>query len=111
MAKNKTATKSKAMTKSAVFQAIADKTGLTRKQVGSVFEELAKLIKTSLKKDKDAFTVPGLLKLRLRRRPAVKGGQVKPNPFKPGETIVTKDQPAKNVVKALPLKNLKDMVQ
>jgi hypothetical protein len=36
---------------------------------------------------------------------------MKPNPFKPGEMIVTKDKPASNQIKAFALKGLKDMVQ
>ena len=44
-------------------------------------------------------------------QPAVKGGKEVPNPFKRGEMMITKSKPARNVVKALPLKNLKDMVK
>ena len=108
MGKNKT---SKGMTKSAIYQELADKSGATRKQVSAVFDSLNSLIKRNLKKDGDIFTIPGLLRLRLRRKAAVKGGQMKPNPFKPGEMITTKDRPAKNVVKAYPVKALKEELQ
>jgi nucleoid DNA-binding protein len=107
MAENKV----KSMTKSAVYQEVAGATNLSRKQVAEVFDALAQLIKRELgKKGPGAFTVPGLLKLKLRKRPATKAG-TRPNPFKPGEMMAVKARPASNVVKALPLKSLKEMVK
>jgi hypothetical protein len=41
-------------------------------------------------------------------KPAVKGGQKKPNPFKPGEMYITKNKPAVNRAKALAMKVIKD---
>lgn len=110
MAKMKTG-KSKGMTKSAIYQELADKSGATRKQVASVFESLNAMIARSLKKDGDVFTIPGLLRLKLSRKKAVKGGKQVPNPFRPGEMMVTKDKPAKNVVKVRALKSLNESVQ
>jgi nucleoid DNA-binding protein len=102
----------KSRTKSEMLQDLATKTGLNRKQVAAVFDELAKIINDDLgKKGPGVFTLPGLLKLKVIRKPAVKGGKEVPNPFKPGEMMITKSKPARNVVKALPLKSLKDMVQ
>ena len=109
MAKSKSA--GKGLTKSAIQQELAEKAGITRKQVQTVFEGLEAIIKRQLKKDGDVFAMPGMMKLRLIRKKAVKGGKKVPNPFKPGEMIVTKDKPARNVVKIIALKNLKDMVQ
>jgi nucleoid DNA-binding protein len=110
MAGNNKAPKSR--TKSEMLQAVAEKTGLNRKQVAAVFDELSKIINNDLgKKGPGVFTLPGLLKLKVIRKPAVKGGKEVPNPFKPGEMMITKSKPARNVVKALPLKYLKDMVQ
>ena len=54
--------------------------------------------------------VPGLLKLKRISRPASKA-TMKPNPFKPGEMMEVKAKPARNIVKAQPLKSLKDMVK
>lgn len=103
--------KVKSMTKSAVYQELASSTNLTRKQVAEVFDALAQLIKRELgKKGPGLFTVPGLLKLKLRKRPATKAG-TRPNPFKPGEMMAVKARPASNVVKALPLKSLKESVK
>jgi nucleoid DNA-binding protein len=110
MADNK-ATGAKAATKSEIYQQLATGTGLSRKQVAAMFDELGKLIKRELgKKGPGVFTVPGLLKLKLVRKPATKARKI-PNPFKPGEEMVVKAKPARNVVKAQPLKSLKEMVK
>jgi nucleoid DNA-binding protein len=105
----KVANAKKAMTKTEIFSNIAEKSGLTRKQVAGVFEGLAGLIANSLgKKGPGLFTVPGLLKLKVVRKPATKEREGI-NPFT-GEKMIFKAKPARNVVKALPLKNLKKMV-
>ena len=107
MAKNKAPVKP--MTKSDIVSGIAESTGLTKKDVNSVFEAMAAQIKKSLgKKGPGAYTVPGLMKLVVQRKPATKA---RPgiNPFTKEETIF-KAKPARNVVKIRPLKNLKDMV-
>ena len=100
----------KPLSKSQVFQEIATKTNLTRKQVGEVFDALIDLIKAQLgKKGPGTFKVPGLLKLKRVHKPATKA---RPgiNPFTKEPTMI-KAKPARNVVKAQPLKSLKDMVQ
>jgi nucleoid DNA-binding protein len=102
---------SKPMTKSAVYQELATKTGLTRKQVGEVFDGLADLIKQQLgKKGPGVFTIPGLLKLKLHRKPATKERKG-PDPFHPGQEMIFKAKPAKNVVKPRALKTLNEMVK
>ena len=53
--------------------------------------------------------VPGLLKLKVIRKPATKAREGI-NPFTK-EKVMFKAKPARNVVKALPLKNLKEMVK
>ena len=103
--------KSKGLTKSAIYQELAEKSGTSRKQVSAVFDSLTSIIKRSLKKDGDVVTIPGLLRLKLRRTKASKGGKQVPNPFRPGEMMITKDKPAKNVVKAYAVKALKESVQ
>ena len=55
-------TKVKAATKTAVYQALSESTGLSKKQIGTVFDELSAYIKAQLgKKGPGVFTVPGLL--------------------------------------------------
>ena len=99
----------KAMSKSEVVSGIADATGLTKKQVGSVFEAMAGQIKKSLgSRGPGAYNVPGLMKVTVVRKPATKARKGI-NPFT-GEETMFKAKPARNVIKIRPLKNLKDMV-
>jgi nucleoid DNA-binding protein len=103
--------KVKTLTKSEVLQHLADKTKLTKKQIQEVFEALTELIGKELgKKGPGMFTVPGLLKLRVIRKGPTKAG-TRPNPFKPGEMMEVKAKPAKNTVRARPLKTLNDLVK
>ena len=111
MADNKKAgTKGKAQSKTETYNALAESTGLNRKQIAQVFDALSQLIQRELgKKGPGVFTVPGLLKLKRITKPATKAG-TRPNPFKPGEMMDVKAKPARNVVKAQPLKSLKEMI-
>jgi nucleoid DNA-binding protein len=104
----KTAVK-KPTTKSDTFTYLSEKTGLTKKDVGAVFEALGGLIKRDLKRTgPGVFSVPGLMKVKVVRKPATKARKGV-NPFT-GEAMTFKAKPARNVVKVLPLKGLKDMV-
>ena len=104
-----TAPDKKPMTKSQVYGAIAEKTDLTRKQVAAVFDELSCLLSKNLKKTgPQIFTVPGLCKVVVQRKPATKAREGI-NPFT-GDKIMIKAKPARNVVKIRPLKALKEMV-
>jgi nucleoid DNA-binding protein len=99
---------SKARTKSQIFGDISEKTGLTRKQVAGVFDEMAKLIRTDLKKGPGIFTVPGLMKIKKVHKPK-RAARKGINPFT-GQEMMFKAKPAHNVVKVLALKGLKEMV-
>ncbi|MEN7343861.1 MAG: HU family DNA-binding protein, partial [Pseudomonadota bacterium] len=72
--KKTTATAKKAPTKSEIYRHIADDTGLTRKDVAAVFDSLSGLIKKNLggRGAPGTFTMPGLLKMRAVKKPAVK---------------------------------------
>jgi len=98
------------MTKSQVFAALAEKTGLAKRDVSGIFDELGGLIGKQLKgrSAPGMFTVPGLMKITVTRKPATKA-RPGVNPFT-GEEIMIKAKPARNVVKVRPLKGLKDMV-
>lgn len=99
----------KPMTKSEIVSGIADATGLTKKDVNAVFDAMASQIKKSLGEvGPGAYTVPGLMKLTVQRKPATEAHKGI-NPFT-GEETIFKAKPARNVVKIRPLKNLKDMV-
>lgn len=95
--------------KSEILAGIAESTGLSKKQVQAVFEALSDTVKSHLgKKGSGVFVIPGLLKLRVVRKPATKARKGI-NPFTK-EEIMIKAKPARNVVKASPLKSLKDFV-
>ena len=97
------------MTKSAMLEEIAQNTGLARKQVSAVFDELATLIERHIKKGGvGQFVFPGLMKIEVKRKPATKARKGI-NPFT-GEMRVFKAKPARNVVKIRALKKMKDMV-
>ena len=104
------APKAKAITKSALFQEIATSTKLTRKQVSEVFDALAKLVTRELgKKGPGSFTLPGMAKLKLVRKPATKARQGI-NPFTK-QPQMFKAKPARNVVRIRPLKALNEKVK
>ena len=100
------AKKTSAPTKSDILAAISKDTGLSKKQVGSVFESLGTVIKRSLK-GHGLFTLPGLAKMKVVRKPATKAREGV-NPFT-GEKMVFKAKPASKKVRIMPLKNLKGM--
>ena len=99
-------------TKSEIYAQIVEDTGLTRKDVAAVFESLNGQIKKNLggRGAPGTFTVPGLLKLRVVKKPARKARKNVPNPFRPGELMDVAAKPASKVVKVSALKALKDMV-
>ena len=99
----------KARTKSETLNAISEGTGLTRKEVASVFESMTGLIKKDLSsRGPGVFQIPGLLKVKVVRKPATKA-RMGINPFTK-EEMMFKAKPARKVVKALPLKGLKSLV-
>lgn len=98
----------KPRTKSEVFAGLADNTGLTRKQVAAIFDELSGMMKKDLNRGPGLFTVPGLMKVKVVKKPATKARKGV-NPFT-GEEMMFKAKPARKVVKVTPLKGLKEMV-
>jgi len=101
--------KTKPATKSEMFQDLATRTGLPRKQVATVFDEITNYIKKEIgKKGPGVFTLPGLLKVKRVEKPATKARQGR-NP-QTGEIITIQAKPKRTVVRALPLKALKEVV-
>jgi len=96
--------------KTEIYTKIADDTGLTKKDVAAVFESLSGQIKKNLggRSAPGMFTIPGLLKLRVVKKPARKARKGV-NPFT-GEEMMFKAKPASKAVKVVALKGLKDMV-
>ena len=98
------------MTKSQIIAQISDSTGLTKKDVNSVFDELTDIMEGHLKKrGAGQFTLPGLFKAVTQKKPATKARKGI-NPFTGQETTFAA-KPARTVVKVRPLKKLKDMAQ
>ncbi len=89
----------KAMTKSQILKALAEKTEMTKKEVTAVVEEMVCL---AYKEAKNGFTIPGLGKLVLVNRKARMGR----NPAT-GEAIRI---PAKKVLRFRVAKAAKDAV-
>jgi DNA-binding protein HU-beta len=103
----KMAKKGGAPTKSEVLTHISKDTGLSRKQVGGVFDSLGTVIKKSLRGN-GLFTMPGLLKMKVVKKPATKAREGV-NPFT-GQKMMFKAKPASKKVRVMPLKSLKGMV-
>lgn len=107
-AKKAAASGAKAPTKSEIFAHISSQTDLTKKEVASVFDALTGMIKKNVgKKGPGVFTVPGLMKITVRTRPATPARKGI-NPFT-GEPATFKAKPARRVVKVTALKGLKEM--
>jgi nucleoid DNA-binding protein len=95
--------------KGEVYAALAEKAGVGKKEIAGVFAALGELIGRELgKKGPGQFVIPGLLKLKVARKPATKAKPGR-NPFT-GEAITIKAKPARNVVRVIPMKALKEMV-
>ena len=96
-------------TKSQIYTQIATDTGLTKKEVTAVFDALGAQIKKNLgSRGPGQFSIPGLMKMRVVKKPARKA-RMGVNPFT-GEEMMFKAKPASKAVKVVALKGLKDMV-
>ncbi len=99
-----------AYTKSQLYMHLSEKTGLARKDIAAVFDSLNDIIEGHVKsRGAGEFKVPGLLKIKVNKKPATKARKNVPNPFRPGEVMDIAAKPARKIVKVLPLKALKDM--
>lgn len=105
----KIASTKKVRTKGDVFRTLAENSGVSRSQVVRMFDVMSKMMEKDLNKGgPGVFNVPGLMRVKVQRKPATKERQGK-NPFT-GQTITIKAKPARNVVRVRPLKGLKDLV-
>ncbi len=102
--------KVKPATKTAMFQDLAQSTGLSRKQVANVFDELINYLGQQLgRKGPGVVNLAGLLKIKRVEKQATKARPGR-NP-QTGETIMIAAKPKRTVVRALALKQLKEMVK
>lgn len=110
MSAKKTTPLKEAMNRTALYNEIAESTGLSKKDVASVIDALGTVIERHIKKNAvGVFTLPGLLKIKTVAKPAQKARKGVPNPFKPGELMDVPAKPASVKVKILPLKKMKEM--
>ena len=97
-----------AMTKSQLLETLSESTGLQRKDVAAVLDELGAVIERHVRKRAvGTFTLPGLLKIKVVRKPATKARKMM-SPFT-GQEITVAAKPAARAVKVQPLSGLKRM--
>ena len=102
-------TTTKPLTRTEVIASLANRSGLSKQQVSSFFDELVDLIADQLKEGGPGVAnIGGLMKVKVIRKPA-QPEREGINPFTKEKTIF-KAKPAQNVVKITPLKRLKDSV-
>ena len=100
----------KRLTKAQVVTELANAADLDKKSINRVFESLSELIRKQLTgRGPGEFVIPGLVKLRVVKKPATKERQGI-NPFTK-EPITIPAKPASKKVRATALKALKDLVQ
>lgn len=97
-------------TKTQIITAIAETTGLAKKDVAAVFSATASMIQAHMKKNGSGeFSIPEVgVKIRRHKKPSTKARKMI-SPFT-GEEITVKAKPAHNTVKLAALKSLKDSV-
>ncbi len=99
-----------AMTKTQLLNTLAENTGLAKKDVQAVLDELGVVIERHIKKRAvGTFTLPGLMKIKTVRKPATKARKMI-SPFTK-EEITVAAKPASTAVKVQPLRGLKSMVE
>ncbi len=109
-ANRKTTALKEAMTKTQLLEALPESTGLQRKDVASVLDELGAVIERQVRKRAvGTFTRPGLLKIKVVRKPATKARKMM-SPFT-GQEITVAAKPASRAVKVQPLRGLKRMTE
>jgi len=101
----------KPLTKTQVMNSLAERTGMSKKEVQLFMDALTEEIQDNIAKRNSPgqFTIPGLCKIVVQHKPALPRREVR----RPGtnEMMWADAKPARKVVKVRPLKGLKDMVQ
>ncbi len=99
----------KRMTKAQIMSELADKSGLTKKEIANVFDSLRDLVKKELgRRGPGEFVIPDMVKLKVRKIPA-KPARMGRNPAT-GEEMMLAAKPASKKIRATTLKKLKDLV-
>ncbi len=96
--------------KTELFKALAEQTGLGKKEAQAVLETLQTIMKLHLsKKGPGQFVLPGIFKMSAVTKPATKA-RIGKNPFT-GEEMMFKAKPARRVVKVRVLKKFKTEIE
>merc|ERR1711979_85051 len=95
----------KPMTKGAFSKALATEHGLKQKACSDLLKSIVDIATKEVKKN-GIFTLPGLCRIKTRTKPATKAGVREVF----GKVVMVKAKPARKVVKAFPVKALKDSV-
>ena len=78
------------LSKSQMLNAISEQSGLSRKDVSAVMDSLSNVIEGHLKPGAaGVFKLPGLMKISVVDKPATPPRFGVPNPFRPGETMLS----------------------
>merc|ERR1712110_671727 len=93
------------MTATAVYQSVAETTGLKTKEVKGAVEAVMGVAAEELKKT-GSFKIAGMLNMKLKKKPA-RPARKGVNPFTK-EPCVFKAKPASKTVKVLAMKKLKE---
>ena len=99
----------KRLTKSEYVALLAKKSGLEKKQVTALITAMNEVVYKELSKGAGEVVLPGLIKLVTVKKPAVPQREGI-NPFT-GQPAIFKAKPASKVVKARPVKALKDAIK
>ena len=81
-----------AVSESQVKAEIAEKVGLSKKQINEVFEALGEVVEKHIKKGATVKIPPGLVKLEIKHKDARPAGS-RPDPFHKGEIMKIKAKP------------------
>jgi nucleoid DNA-binding protein len=99
----------KRLSKSQFVDALAEKSGLTRKQAVSALDTINAIVSQQLgRQGPGEVLIPGMLRLKVVDKPATPQHEGV-NPFTK-EPMTYKAKPARKVIKVMPLKALKDAV-
>ena len=96
----------KVMTKGALLGELANATEMKKADISKVLNTLTEIGTQEVKKS-GKFILPGLCMIKTRTKAAVKGGGTR---MMFGKEVQIKSQPAKTVVKAFPVSQLKSQI-
>merc|ERR1712170_171205 len=96
-----------AMTQSAAYASVAEKTGLKSEDVRSAVEGIMDVAAQEMKRN-GAFKLAGMLKLKLKKKPATPARKGV-NPFTK-EPCVFKAKPASKTVRVIAMKKIKEAI-